>query len=204
MKNNIVSLLSVAAAVALTTLSAAPVLADQTTLSATRGATAQPSGSISASTTRTATVTKIDKKDRWITLKLADGSLVDIQAGPAVKNFAQIKVGDLVTASQEETLAVAVVPAGTAPPNATGGSSIVSAPLGAKPMGVMVDTTMVSGRVTAIDNTPRSVTLLGPDGNTHTVAVGPGVKRLNEVKIGDDVVFTLKTATAIEVTSPAK
>lgn len=204
MKNNIVSLLSVAAAVALTTLGAAPVLADQTTLSATRGATAQPSGSISASTTRTATVTKIDKKDRWITLKLADGSLVDIQAGPAVKNFAQIKVGDLVTASQEETLAVAVVPAGTAPPNATGGSSIVSAPLGAKPMGVMVDTTMVSGRVTAIDNTPRSVTLLGPDGNTHTVAVGPGVKRLNEVKIGDDVVFTLKTATAIEVTSPAK
>ena len=205
MKTKFASLLSVTAALALATLSAAPVLADDSSsISATRGATAMPSGSVSASTTRTATVTKIDKKDRWITLKLADGSVVDIQAGPAVKNFAQIKVGDLVTASQEETLAIAVVPAGTAPPNATGGSAVVSAPLGAKPMGVMVDTTMVSGKVTAIDNTPRSVTLLGPDGNSHTVPVGPGVKRLNEIKIGDDVVFTLKTATTIEVTSPPK
>ncbi len=210
MKTNFASLLPVTAAIALATLSAAPAMADQATpggsssISATRGATEKPSGSVTASTTRTAIVTKIDKKDRWITLKLADGSVVDIQAGPAVKNFAQIKVGDLVTASHEETLAIAVVPAGTAPPNATGGASIVSAPAGAKPMGVMVDTTMVSGKVTAIDSTPRSVTLLGPDGNSHTVQVGPGVKRLNEIKIGDDVVFTLKTATAIEVTSPAK
>ena len=210
MKNNIVSLLSVAAAVALTTLSTAPVLADEATpgttgsISAMRGATEKPSGAISANITTTATVAKIDKKDRWITLKLADGSMVDIHAGPAVRNFDQIKVGDLVTASQEETLAIAVVPAGTAPPNISGGSSAVGAPLGAKPMGVMVDTTMVSGEVTAIDNTPRSITLRGPDGNTRTIAVGPNVKRLGEVKVGDDVVFTLKKATTIEVTSPAK
>ena len=210
MKNNIASLLSVTATVALTTLSAAPALAQQATpgttgsISATRGATEKPSGTVSASITSTATVAKIDKKDRWITLKMADGSMVDIQAGPAVKNFAQIKVGDLVTASQEETLAIAVVPAGTAPPNATGGSSVVSAPLGAKPMGVLVDTTMVSGEVVAIDNTPRSITLRGPDGNTRTIAVGPAVKRLNEVKIGDDVVFTLNKPSTIEGTSPAK
>jgi hypothetical protein len=210
MKNNIASLLSAAAAVALTTLGAAPLLAQQATpgttgsISATRNATEKPSGTLGASITSTATVAKIDKKDRWITLKLADGSMVDIQAGPAVKNFAQIKVGDLVTASQEETLAIAVVPAGSAPPNATGGSAAVSAPLGAKPMGVLVDTAMVSGTVTAIDNTPRSITLRGPDGITHTIAVGPAVQRLNEVKVGDDVVFTLKKATTIEVTSPAK
>jgi hypothetical protein len=115
MKNNIASLLSVTAAVALTTLGAAPVLAQQATpgttgsITATRGATEKPSGTVSTNITSTATVAKIDKKDRWITLKMADGSMVDIQAGPAVKNFAQIKVGDLVTASQEETLAIAVV-----------------------------------------------------------------------------------------------
>ena len=210
MKTKFASLLSVTAALALATLSAAPVLADDampggsSSVSATRGATVMPSGSFSATTTLKATVTKIDQKDRWITLKMADGSVIDVQAGPAVKNFAQIKVGDLVTASQEDTLAVAVVPAGTAPPNATGGSTTLGAPAGTKPMGVMVDTTMVSGKVTAIDNTPRSVTLLGPDGNSHTIQVGSGVKRLNEVKIGDDVVFTLKKATTIEVTAPAK
>lgn len=210
MKNNIASLLTATAAVALATFGATAVMADNATpgvsgsISATRGATAMPSGSVSASTTVTATVTRIDKKDRWVTLKMADGSLVDIQAGPAVKNFDQIKVGDLVSSTHEETLAVAVVPAGAAPPNVTGGSAVVGAPAGTKPMGVMVDTTMVSGKVTAIDNTPRSVTLLGPDGITRTIPVGPGVKRLNEVKVGDDVVFTLKTATTIEVTAPAK
>ncbi len=210
MKNNIASLLTATAAIALATLSASPLMADNAmpgvtgSVSATRGATELPSGSVSATTTVTATVTRIDKKDRWVTLKMADGSLVDIQAGPAVRNFDQIKVGDLVSSTHEETLAIAVVPAGTAPPNATGGSAIVGAPAGSKPMGVMVDTTMVSGKVTAIDNTPRSVTLLGPDGNTRTIPVGPGVKRLNEIKVGDDVVFTLKTATTIEVTAPVK
>lgn len=209
MKNNPASFLIVTAAVALATLGATPVMADATpgvsgSVSATRGATAMPSGSVSATTTVTATVTRIDKKDRWVTLKMADGSLLDIQAGPAVKNFDQIKVGDLVSSTREETLAVAVVPAGTAPPNATGGSAVVGAPAGSKPMGVMVDTVMVSGKVTAIDNTPRSVTLLGPDGNSRTIPVGPAVKRLNEIKVGDDVVFTLKTATTIDVEAPAK
>ncbi len=174
MKNSIASLLTATAAIALATLSASPLMADNATpgvtgsVSATRGATELPSGSVSATTTVTATVTRIDKKDRWVTLKMADGSLVDIQAGPAVRNFDQIKVGDLVSSTHED-LAIAVVPAGTAPPNATGGSAIVGAPAGSKPMGVMVDTTMVSGKVTAIDNTPRSVTLLGPDGNTRTI-----------------------------------
>jgi hypothetical protein len=68
MKNNTTSLLSVAAAVALTTLGAAPVLAQQATpgttgsISATRGATEKPSGTVSASITSTATVAKIDKE----------------------------------------------------------------------------------------------------------------------------------------------
>ena len=163
-----------------------------------------PGGSVSASTTHTATVAKIDAKDRWVTLKLADGSLLDVQAGPAVKNFAQIKVGDQVKATQEDTVSIEVVPAGQAAPNVTGGSAIVSAPLGAKPMGVMVDTTVVSGSVTAIDYHKRLVTLQGPAGNSHTFEVGPGAKRFKEVKKGDVVVVTLKTATTIEVLPPTK
>ena len=194
MKTRFASLLSVTAALALATLSAAPVLADQ----------AMPGGSISASTARTATVTKIDQKDRWITLKLADGTVFDVQAGPAVKNFPQIKVGDKVVASQEDTVTIEVVPAGQAAPNATGGTAVVSAPAGTKPMGVMVDTTVVTGTVTAIDYDKRTVTLLGPAGNSHTVEVGPAAKKFNAVKKGDNVVVTLKSATTIEVMAPPK
>jgi hypothetical protein len=52
------------------------------------------SGAVSASVELTATVLKIDAKDSWVTLQLADGTTFDVHAGPAVKNFAQIKVGD--------------------------------------------------------------------------------------------------------------
>jgi len=194
MNTRFASLLSVTAAVALATLSAAPVLADQ----------AMPGGSISASTTRTATVTKIDQKDRWITLKLKDGTLVDVQAGPAVKNFPQIKVGDKVVANQQDTVTIEVVPAGQAAPNVTGGTAIVTAPAGTKPMGIMVDTTVITGAVTAIDYDKRTVTLVGPEGNSRTIEVGPAAKKFNAVKKGDNVVLTLKSSTTIEVTAPAK
>ena len=164
----------------------------------------KPSGSVSASTTRTATVVKIDAKDHWVTLKLADGNLLDVQASPAVKNFAQIKVGDRVSATQEDTLSIEVVPAGQAAPNVSSGSAVVSAPLGAKPMGIVVDTTVISGTVTAIDYDKRLVTLQGPAGNSHTFAVGPAAKKFKMVKKGDVVVVTVKTATTIEVLPPAK
>ncbi len=182
-----------AAVVSLVTLGAAPVMAS---------ATDKPAGSVSASVTRTSTVTKIDKKDRWITLRLEDGSLVDVQAGPAVKNFDQIKVGDQVIAQAEDTVTIEVVPAGQAAPNVTGGSSLVTAPKGAKPMGVVVDTVVVSGKVTAIDYATRTVTLVGPEGNTRTLQVGPEARKLDAVKPGDVVVVTLKSATSLQVVTP--
>ncbi len=163
----------------------------------------RPGGSVSASETYTATVVKIDPKDRWVTLKLADGNRVDVQAGPAVKNFALINVGDPVNTKQENTVTIEVVPAGQAAPQVSAGSAVVSAPLGTKPMAVHVDTTTVSGAVTAIDYNKRLVSLKGPAGSLHTFEVGPGAQRFNAIKKGDVVVVTLKIATTIEVLPPA-
>jgi Cu/Ag efflux protein CusF len=195
MKTKFASLLSVTAAVALATLSASPVMA---------GAHEKPGGSISASTTRTATVTKIDPKDRWVTLKRADGTSFDIQAGPAVKNFAQIKVGDQLVVSEQDTVTIEVLPAGQAAPNVTGGTAMVGAPAGAKPMGVIVDTIVITGAVTAIDYAKRTVTLVGPEGNSRTFEVGPAATRFDAVKKGDNVVVTLKVSTTLEVITPPK
>ena len=164
----------------------------------------KPGGTVSASETHTATVTKIDAKDRWVTLKMADGSMLDVQAGSQVKNFAQIKVGDRVSFTQQDTVTVEVVPAGQAAPNVSSGSAVVTAPLGAKPMATKVDTTVVSGSVTAIDYTKRLVTLKGPEGNSHTFEVGPGAKKFKAVKVGDVVILTVKSASTIEVLPPGK
>jgi hypothetical protein len=164
----------------------------------------KPAAGVSASATITATVAKIDKAGRWVTLKRADGSLVDIEAGPEVKNFDQIKVGDIVTADRKEMLAIAVVPGEGVAPAMSGGSAMTTAPPGTKPMVVAVETASVSGKITAIDHAKRTVTVVGPKGNSHTLEVGPEVKRFDEMKTGDNIVVTVKTATAIEVTSPPK
>ena len=193
MNKKLLSLLS-AASVGLLTLGAAPASAQ----------TPPPGGSMSVTETISATVTAIDTKDRWVTLKRADGSLVDIQVGPEAKNFPQIQVGDQVTAQQHDTVDITVIPAGQAAPNVSGGTSLVTAPAGSKPLAVQVETAVVTGKVTAIDYDDRLVTILGPLGNSRTVLVGPAATRFNEVKVGDNVQITLKSSTMIEVSAPAK
>ncbi len=193
MNAKLLTVLSASATVAFAIVGAAPALAQD-----------KPAATVTTSVTHTAVVTKIDAKDRWVTLKMEDGSVLDVQAGPEVKNFAQIKVKDRVTFTQDDTVNIEVVPAGQAAPNVSGGSAVTSAPLGAKPMGIKVDTVTVSGAVTAIDYGKRLVTVKGPKGNLRTFEVGQKAKNFKNVKVGDVVVVTLTTATIIEVLPPAK
>ena len=58
-----------------------------------------------ASSTVTATVTQIDQKTRQVTLKADDGKEYSFVAGDAVKNLAQMKAVDKVTATYTEALA---------------------------------------------------------------------------------------------------
>jgi Cu/Ag efflux protein CusF len=52
----------------------------------------------------------------------------------------------------------------------------------------VVGTAKMTATVEAIDVATRHVTLKGPKGNTMTLAVGPEVKNLDKVKVGDRVV----------------
>jgi Cu/Ag efflux protein CusF len=194
----------VAMAASATLLAATSAIAAQAASTAQGASMAQdkPAATMTTSDTATATVTKVDRESRWLTLKREDGVLIDVQAGPEVKNFAQIKVGDKVIATQQNTVTIEVVPAGQAAPNVSSGSKTVSAPAGSKPMGVQADTVTVSGKVTAIDYGKRTVTLQGPHGNLHSFVVGPEAKKFDAVKVGDVAVMTVKTLTSIEVQSP--
>jgi hypothetical protein len=77
------------------------------------------------------------------------------------------------------------------------------APKGAKPGGVAVQTTEMTAVVDAINYKTRTVTLRGPQGKTVTLKVDDHVKRLNEVKKGDEIVVRRTEAVAIDV-NPAK
>ena len=148
----------------------------------------------------TATVKAIDKKSRVVTLQSTDGKVAKIKCGPEVRNFDQIRVGDVVKTSLLETVELFVT--GNDDPAAERVTEVGRAPLGSKPGFAAVDAVEVKASVVAIDYQTRKVTLKGPEGKIVKVTAGPEVNRLNEVKVGDSVVARLTRAVSIEVSKP--
>jgi hypothetical protein len=154
-----------------------------------------------ASTTVTATVSQVDQKTRMVTLKSQEGQEYTFVAGPAVKNLAQMKVGDVVTVTYTEALAYEVKKGGTAGASTIGASA--SAKAGEKPAGAIGQQTTVTVTITAIDPTVPSVTVKGPAGNLRTFKV-VYPERLQGVSVGDTVDITYTEALAIKVESAKK
>jgi Cu/Ag efflux protein CusF len=162
------------------------------------GATA---GAIEAEIAKaTFTVTAIDTAKRTVTLKSADGTTRTVKCSKEVVNFPQIKVGDNVTVAIVESIAVVVRLKG-APPSAGERAAVALAPIGAKPGGIMTNTTKISAKVEAVDAAAHTVTIKGPLGKERTVKVNPKVD-LSALKQGDDIVLRVTDALAIDVTAP--
>jgi hypothetical protein len=158
-------------------------------------------GTITTGTTATATVVAVDPAHRTVTLRSPDGTMSTYQVGEEAVNFDQIRVGDQVKATYVESLAVALRKADE-PPSVEESQAITRAPKGAMPGGVIVNTTELTARVTALDPTNRMVTLVGPAGNTRTLKVGPDVD-LTKVQPGDNVVVRYTETLKIEVERPS-
>jgi Cu/Ag efflux protein CusF len=150
-----------------------------------------------------ATVQKIDKAKREVTLKKKDGTEVVIEAPESVRNFDQIKVGDIVTAKYTQSVAVTVRKTDE-PPSATGRVAITRAPLGEKPSAGHTATVEITAEVKKIDRDKREVTLIGPEGNSRVVKVPEEVKKFDDLKEGDHVVVTATESIAISVSEPEK
>ena len=101
----------------------------------------------------TAIVKAIDKKNRVVTLKSPDGKETKVKCGPEVRNFAQIKIGDVVTTKFLETVELFVT--GEEKPSAERTMEVGRAPLGSKPGFSAIDTVEVKASVVA------SITRLG-------------------------------------------
>lgn len=160
-----------------------------------------PSGRVTIDAVQgTATVQSVDTASRTVVLRHSDGTTTSYECGPEVRNFDQIKVGDTVTATMAESVAVALVKGGMEPA-AGSTSAVVTAPLGAKPAGKMVDTVGFTAKVTGIDANDRMVMLQTMDGKNQTVKVEPDVD-LTKINVGDSVGVRITRAFAIAVTSP--
>ncbi|MFA6349715.1 MAG: hypothetical protein WCY12_02145 [Candidatus Omnitrophota bacterium] len=149
----------------------------------------------------TATVESIDQAKREITVKGPEGNLMTFIADASVKNFDQIQKGDTVAVDYYASVAVYVSKAGQAP-MAEEKDTVETAALGQKPAGFELKVDEIVAVVTAIDYAKRSITLKGPKGNEMTFIVNDKVKKLEEIKVGDDVVARVTQALAIAVNKP--
>jgi hypothetical protein len=62
----------------------------------------------------------------------------------------------------------------------------------------------VAASIQSINHETRELTLKGPLGNVYAVTASPEIKRLNEFKVGDDLVLDYYVAVAAEVRPPTE
>lgn len=149
----------------------------------------------------TATVQKIDKKTREVTLKKESGEVVKIIAPQEVRNFAQIKIGDLVTSQYTTTVDIRVVKGVSNEVGYSVQESSSRAKLGEKPMATSTRIVSMRSKVTKIDPQTQTVTLEGQKGNSEIVVKDP--QQLAHVQVGDMVDSIASESVAISV-APAK
>lgn len=149
----------------------------------------------------TATITAIDAATRAITMKGPQGKELTLTAGPEIKNFAQMKVGDQVKAKYVEALTLELKKGSTAPVARTDTTGVAGAKPGERPAGVAGRQVTVMAEVMAVDPAKKTVTLRGPQRTIDLKVADPEQFKL--IAKGDRVEATYTEALALSV-EPAK
>ncbi len=158
---------------------------------------------LASKVTLTATVVAIDVATRIVTLKGANGKVVDIVVPPEAKKFDQVKIGDLVTVEYARALTLTLKKAGDGIRESTSQTATAGTPAGAVAGGAAAHQVTILANVTAVNKKEGFVTLRGPKGNSMDLAV-PDPGQLKLVRVGDQVEAVYTEAIAITVDAAAK
>jgi Cu/Ag efflux protein CusF len=144
----------------------------------------------------TGTVEAIEASSRAVTLRKPDGTVVTTVAGPDVKRFAELKVGDKVTARFYDNVVIRV----KQPGEAEGYSAVKSTSPSdqAMPGGTRAKQVRISATITGVDMATPSITFTGPNGWKYTSRV-QDTEALARVKVGDKVEITWTEAVLVGV-----
>jgi hypothetical protein len=182
----------IAAAVA--ALAVAPAMAQ----SGAAVVASEPGKVVVADTVRaTATVTAIDKAKRLVELKGADGEIFVVQAGSEVKNFDQIKVGDVVVASYVEAVTLQLKKGGSGIRERIEREDAVAAQPGQRPGVAAGRQVTIVADVIGVDAAKQTVRVKGPK-RTVTLKVRDP-QQLKLIKVGDQIEATFTEAVALAV-----
>jgi len=145
----------------------------------------------------TATITAVDKKTRDITLKGPQGNEVTFTAGPDVKNFDNLKVGDQVKADYTEAVTLELKKGGGLVVQRTDKAAVAGAKPGELPAGAGGRQVTIVADVVAVDAAKQTIALKGPQ---RTVELQiPNPEQFKKISKGDQVEATFTQAVAIAV-----
>ena len=173
------------------------IIAAAVLVSMARTAMAQARTVTSEMRTETATVEAIEAASRTLTLKKPDGTFVSIFAGPDIKRFAEIKVGDKVNARYYENVVVRLKRPGE--PDVDSTTRATTGSEQAMPGGTKARQRKITATIAAIDMSTPSVTFTGPNGWKYTSKV-QDTEALAKVKVGDkvEIVWTEAVLVSLE------
>jgi hypothetical protein len=171
----------------------------------------EPSSGKSAQTTPTkvigelahtsATVQKVDKQKRELSLKDEQGSEFIVHVPEDVQRFDAIKKGDRIDVDYYESVAMSLKKPGeaAAAPSETQFSERAA---GTRPGGVVGHQISAPVEVTKVDRAANTVKIKGPDGEVDTVKVSdPQLQAdMKRLKPGDKIQATYSEAVAVSVT----
>lgn len=153
--------------------------------------------------TASGTVTAIDTPNRLITIRDESNEEVQVHADETVRNFDQIRVGDVVSLDYRRSVAVDIQPAGSGEAGAYIKEDEDVAKLGEKPRAGVSQTVTVLAPILAIDTARNTITVKGPRGNVVELdVVRPEHQaRLSQLKVGDLLRVAFTEAAAVSVRS---
>jgi len=162
-------------------------------------ATAQAPGKVGAAgrVSAKAKVEAVDAATRTVTFKGEKGNVFEVVAGDEVKNFDQIKVGDVLTVTYAEAIAFELKKGGKGVRERREATDAVAAAPGEKPAAAAGRRMIIVADVTKVDHKKGTVTLRGPK-QSRTLKVDDPAK-LKNVKVGDQVEVTYVEAVALEI-----
>jgi hypothetical protein len=160
-----------------------------------------PVTAASAQVTLQGEITALDRSSRAITVTGSDGGSLEFIAGPDVRNFSQLKVGDTVSLDYRAAVALDLQPAGSAQVGVTSAQAGTVPIRGAQPGGVRSHTINIVTEVAAVDPVANTIALRGPRGNTQIIAVEREDLRakLPSVKRGDLLRISYTEAVALRI-----
>lgn len=150
----------------------------------------------------TATITAIDKAARDVTVKGPQGNEVTLTAGPEVKNFDQMKVGDAVNVEFLQALTLELKKGGGLVVARTEQKGGAAAKPGEKPAAAVGKQVTIVADVIAVDPAKQTITLKGPK-QTVDMRI-PDPVQFKRIAKGDQVEAVYTQAVALAVTPAAK